>query len=72
MAKLLRKSVATILARVAQAAAEKRRADAIAREQQMKADVALQRAQLVMAEAEVAFREGNLRALDKNKGTLVS
>jgi len=49
--------------RVAQAAAEKRRADAIAREQQMKADVALQRAQLVMAEAEVpqamasAFRE---------------
>ena len=57
--------------RVAQAAAEKRRADAIAREQQMKADVALQRAQLVMAEAEVpqamasAFREGNLRALDK-------
>lgn len=53
--------------RVAQAAAEKRRADAIAREQQMKADVALQRAQLVMAEAEVpqamadAFREGNMR-----------
>ena len=53
--------------RVAQAAAEKRRADAIAREQQMKADVALQRAQLVMAEAEVpqamadAFRQGNMR-----------
>ncbi len=59
--------------RVAQAAAEKRRADAIAREQQMKADVALQRAQLVMAEAEVpqamadAFREGNLRAMGNGK-----
>ena len=58
--------------RVAQAAAEKRRADAIAREQQMKADVALQRAQLVRAEAEVpqamatAFREGNLTAMEKN------
>jgi len=58
--------------RVAQAAAEKRRADAIAREQQMKADVALQRAQLVLAEAEVpqamaaAFREGNLTAMEKN------
>ena len=56
--------------RVAQAAAEKRRADAIAREQQMKADVALQRAQLVLAEAEVpqamatAFREGNLTAME--------
>lgn len=59
--------------RVAQAAAEKRRADAIAREQQMKADVALQRAQLVLAEAEVpqamatAFREGNLTAMENGK-----
>ena len=59
--------------RVAQAAAEKRRADAIAREQQMKADVALQRAQLVLAEAEVpqamatAFREGNLTAVENGK-----
>ena len=59
--------------RVAQAAAEKRRADAIAREQQMKADVALQRAQLVRAEAEVpqamasAFREGNLTAMENGK-----
>ena len=58
--------------RVAQAAAEKRRADAIAREQQMKADVALQRAQLVLAEAEVpqamatAFREGNLTAMEND------
>ncbi len=55
--------------RVAQAAAEKRRADAIATEQEMKADVAKQRAQLVLAEAEVpqamadAFRQGNLRAV---------
>lgn len=53
--------------RVAQAAAEKRRADAIATEQEMKAGVAAQRAQLVLAEAEVpqamadAFRQGNLR-----------
>ena len=55
--------------RVAQAAAEKRRADAIATEQEMKAGVAKQRAQLVLAEAEVpqamadAFRAGNLRAV---------
>ncbi|MDG1872789.1 MAG: flotillin-like protein FloA [Mariniblastus sp.] len=59
--------------RVAQAAAEKRRADAIAKEQEMKADVALQRAQLVMAEAEVpqamaeAFRAGNMRAMVNGK-----
>lgn len=52
--------------RVAQAAAEKRRAEAVATEQEMKADVAKQRALLVLAEAEipqaiaVAFREGNL------------
>jgi uncharacterized protein YqfA (UPF0365 family) len=55
--------------RVAQAAAEKRRADAIATEQEMKAGVAAKRAQLVLAEAEVpqamadAFRKGNLRAV---------
>ena len=59
--------------RVAQAAAEKRRADAIAKEQEMKADVAKERAQLVMAEAEVpqamadAFRAGNLRASANKK-----
>ena len=53
--------------RVARAKAEKRRADAIAREQEMKADVAKQKANLVLAEAEVpkamagAFRDGNLR-----------
>ncbi len=54
--------------RVARAAAEKKRADAIAREQEMKADVAKQKANLVLAESEVpiamagAFREGNLRS----------
>jgi uncharacterized protein YqfA (UPF0365 family) len=53
--------------RVARAKAEKRRADAIAHEQEMKADVAKQKANLVLAEAEVpkamagAFRDGNLR-----------
>ncbi|QEG20532.1 SigmaW regulon antibacterial [Mariniblastus fucicola] len=53
--------------RVARANAEKRRADAIAREQEMKADVAKQKANLVLAESEVpiamagAFRDGNLR-----------
>ncbi|MDA8563537.1 flotillin-like protein FloA [Mariniblastus sp.] len=52
--------------RVAQAAAAKRRADAIAHEQEMKADVAKQKAQLVLAEADVphamaeAFRAGNM------------
>jgi uncharacterized protein YqfA (UPF0365 family) len=54
--------------RVARANAEKRRADAIALEQEMKAGVAKQKAQLVLAEAEVptamaeAFRKGKLRA----------
>lgn len=54
--------------RVARANAEKRRAEAIAEEQEMKASVALNRASLVMAEAEVpeamadAFRKGNLLA----------
>lgn len=54
--------------RVARAKAEKRRADAIAKEQEMKADVAKQKAALVLAEAEVpmalagAFREGNFKS----------
>jgi uncharacterized protein YqfA (UPF0365 family) len=52
--------------RVAQARAEQRRADAIAREQEMIAKVAENRAQVLLAEAEVpkamaqAFRHGNL------------
>jgi len=52
--------------RVAQAKAEERRALAMAREQEMKAQVARNRSQVVLAEAEVplamaaAFREGNL------------
>ena len=58
--------------RVARAKAEKRRADAIALEQEMKAGVAKQKAQLVLAEAEVpsamaaAFREGKMRASNGN------
>lgn len=54
--------------RVARASAERRRAEAIAEEQEMKARVALNRASLVLAEAEVpeamadAFRKGNLLA----------
>jgi uncharacterized protein YqfA (UPF0365 family) len=53
--------------RVARANAEKRRADAIAKEQEMKADVAKQKAQLVLAESNVpqaiaqAFRNGNMK-----------
>ena len=53
--------------RVARANAEKRRAEAIADEQEMKADVAANKALLVRAEADVpkamadAFREGNLQ-----------
>ncbi len=52
--------------RVARANAEKRRADAIAKEQEMKADVAKQKALLVLAESNVpqamaqAFRSGNI------------
>ena len=52
--------------RVARANAEKRRAEAVASEQEMKAEVANNRAQLVLAEADVpmamaeAFRAGNL------------
>ena len=52
--------------RVARAFAEKRRAEAVAEEQEMKAAVTLNKASLVLAEAEVpaamaeAFRQGNL------------
>jgi uncharacterized protein YqfA (UPF0365 family) len=52
--------------RVARANAERRRADAIALEQEMKANVAANRAQVILAEADVpmamaeAFRAGNL------------
>jgi len=52
--------------RVARAKAEERRALAMAREQEMKAEVAKNRAQVVLSEAEVpmamaaAFRKGNL------------
>lgn len=55
--------------RKAQANAEKRRADALALEQEMKAEVALKRGQVVAAEAEVpramaeAFRKGTLVTL---------
>ena len=54
--------------RVARANAEKRRAEAIAMEQEMKADVAAKQAALVKAEAEVpnamaeAFRAGNMHS----------
>jgi uncharacterized protein YqfA (UPF0365 family) len=56
--------------RVARAKAEQRRAEAVAVEQEMKAKVCANRAQLVLAEAEVpkamaaAFRAGNLYGLD--------
>ncbi len=58
--------------RKAQAFAEKRRADAVAREQEMKAEVALNRAHVFLAEAEVpramadAFRKGNLERVASN------
>jgi uncharacterized protein YqfA (UPF0365 family) len=58
--------------RKAQALAETRRADAIAREQEMKANVALNRAGVFLAEASVpiamaeAFRKGNLEVLSRN------
>jgi uncharacterized protein YqfA (UPF0365 family) len=58
--------------RKAQAFAEQRRANAIAREQEMKAEVALNRAGVFLAEAEVpramadAFRQGNLERLSQN------
>lgn len=55
--------------RKAQAMAEKRRADAVAREQEMKAEVAAKRGEVILAEADVpramaeAFRKGNLASL---------
>jgi uncharacterized protein YqfA (UPF0365 family) len=58
--------------RKAQALAETRRADAIAREQEMKAQVALNRALVFLAEADVpkamaeAFRSGNLERLTQS------
>lgn len=58
--------------RVARANAEKRRAEAVASEQEMKAAVANNRAQLVLAEADVpkamaeAFRAGNLESSNKS------
>ena len=61
--------------RVARAKAEERRAMAIAREQEMKAKVAFNRAQVVLAEAEVpigmahAFRLGNMASVRPNDGT---
>jgi uncharacterized protein YqfA (UPF0365 family) len=57
--------------RVARAKAEERRALAMAREQEMKAEVAQNRARVVLAEAEVpramatAFREGNMEAVTR-------
>jgi uncharacterized protein YqfA (UPF0365 family) len=56
--------------RIAQAKAETRRALAVAREQEMRADVEENRAKVVLAEAEIpkaiaqAFREGNLGLMD--------
>jgi uncharacterized protein YqfA (UPF0365 family) len=58
--------------RRAQAFAEQRRANAIALEQEMKAQVALNRASVFLAQAEVpkamadAFRKGNLEAASRN------
>jgi len=58
--------------RVARAKAEQRRALALAREQEMRAAVAGNRAQVVLAEAEVplamaaAFRQGNLEAVRRS------
>jgi uncharacterized protein YqfA (UPF0365 family) len=61
--------------RKAQAFAEQRRANAIALEQEMKANVAANRAAVLKAQAEVplamaeAFRKGNLEAISRN-GTM--
>jgi uncharacterized protein YqfA (UPF0365 family) len=61
--------------RVARAKAEERRAMATAREQEMKAEVASNRARVVLAEAEVplamaaAFREGNLERSTRRDGS---
>ena len=60
--------------RVARARAEERRALAMAREQEMKSEVAKNRAKVVLAEAEIpkamanAFREGNLEGVTR-RGT---
>jgi uncharacterized protein YqfA (UPF0365 family) len=60
--------------RVARAKAEERRAFAMAREQEMKAEVARSRGQVVLAEAQVplamadAFRNGRLEAVRRNDG----
>jgi len=60
--------------RVARAKAEERRALAMAREQEMKSEVARNRARVVLAEAEVplamaaAFREGNLELAPRGNG----
>ena len=60
--------------RVARAKAEERRAAAMAREQEMKAEVARNRATVVLAEAEVpmamadAFRIGNLEGANQGNG----
>jgi uncharacterized protein YqfA (UPF0365 family) len=58
--------------RKAQAFAEQRRADAIAREQEMKADVAANRAGVLLAQADVpramaeAFKQGTLETTSRN------
>jgi uncharacterized protein YqfA (UPF0365 family) len=63
--------------RVARARAEERRAFAIAREQEMKAEVGKNRSRLIEAEAEVpmamahAFRAGHFNAVDGNSGAAV-
>jgi uncharacterized protein YqfA (UPF0365 family) len=62
--------------RVARAKAEQRRAEAVAKEQEMKAAVARNRAQVLLAEAQVpmamanAFRQGHLEALSRRDGSL--
>jgi uncharacterized protein YqfA (UPF0365 family) len=63
--------------RVARARAERRRSEAIAREQEMKAQVAANRARVILAEAEVpaamaeAFRTSNFngQAIDSQRGS---
>ncbi len=63
--------------RVARAQAERRRAEAVAQEQVMKARVAENRSRLVLAEAEVpkamafAFREGNLHIADGSASSAI-
>ncbi|QGJ71120.1 Hypothetical protein PBC10988_28230 [Planctomycetales bacterium 10988] len=61
--------------RVARAQAERRRAEAIAHEQEMKAQVAINRSKVVLAEAEVpkamaaAFRQGNITLSESSNGS---